>query len=101
MPGVLDSYKVAAAKVGFDKSSDFKSNYVIDAQNCVALVNMTTETILETLFWFQQYAYFASTVFVLPFSRIFVVQFKERKRRVVEEEVDQAPGRRQGDKEKR
>ena len=73
----------------------------MDAQNSVAMVQMTTKTMFETLFWFQQYSYLASTVFVLPFSRIFVQPFKERKRRVVEEEVDQALGRRRGDKENR
>ena len=38
MPGVLDSYKEAAAKVGFDKTSDFRSTYVRDAKYCVAKV---------------------------------------------------------------
>ena len=72
MPGVLDSYKEAAAKVGFDKSSDFKSTYVRDAKYCVAMVNMKTKTIFETHFWFQQYSYFTFTGFFSPFSRIFV-----------------------------
>ena len=72
MPGVLDSYKEAAAKVGFDKTSDFLSTYVRDAKYCVAMVNMKAETIFETLFWFQQYSYFTFTVLFLPFSRICV-----------------------------
>ena len=63
MPGVLDSYKEAAAKVGFDKSSDFLSTYIIDAKYFVAMVNMKTKTIFETHFWFQQYSYFTFTVF--------------------------------------
>ena len=72
MPGVLDSYKEAAAKVGFHKSSDLKSTYVRDAKYCVAMVNMKTKTIFETHFWFQQYSYLTFTVFFSPFSRIFV-----------------------------
>ena len=67
MPGVLDSYKEAAAKVGFDKSSDFQSKYVIGAQNCVALVNMTTETIFG---FNSMLILLESTAFVLPFSCI-------------------------------